>query len=157
LIHAGAGGVGSTAIQLTKALGARVLTTCSSQNADLAQSLGADVVIDYKSLDYEKVVLEKTGGTGVNLVLDTIGGNTLERGPYMSKHSGRNVTIVDIPKPQSLLEAWGRNITIHFIFVAPRRDKLDTRRDMIDRGQIKPVVDSVMPLSQVAQTHRLLE
>ncbi len=157
LIHAGAGGVGSVAIQLAKAMGAYIFTTCSSQNADFVKSLGADRVIDYKSEDYVEVIRQQTNRTGVDLVLDTIGGNTIQQSPQVIKPFGRLVTIVDITKPQSLLEAWEKNVTIHFVFTPQYRTKLDYLRHLIEQNQIKPVIDSVMPLGQIAQAHRHLE
>ena len=157
LIHAGAGGVGSVAIQLAKAMGAYVFTTCSSQNVDFVKSLGADQVIDYKSEDYVEIIQQQTNRTGVDLVLDTIGGDTIQQSPQVIKPFGRLVTIVDITKPQSLLEAWGKNVTIHFVFTPQYRTKLDYLRHLIEQNQIKPVIDSVMPLSQIAQAHRHLE
>src|SRR5688572_20804134 len=81
LIHAGAGGVGSIAIQLAKAIGANVFTTCSRQNVDFVRSLGADYVIDCRSEDYVEVVRRETSGKGVDFVFDTIGGDTIERSP----------------------------------------------------------------------------
>ena len=71
LIHAGAGGVGSIAIQLAKHLGATVATTASAANADFVRELGADIVIDYRSQDFEQLL------SGYDLVLDSLGGETL--------------------------------------------------------------------------------
>lgn len=157
LIHAGAGGIGSFAIQLAKAMGAYVFTTSSARNADLPKSLGADRVIDYRSEDYVEVINRETGGEGVDLVLDTIGGKTIERSAFVLKQFGRVSTIVDIPDPQSLLEMWGRNASVNFIFTPIYRSKLETIRSLVERGLIRPVIDSVMPLSQVAEAHRRLE
>lgn len=157
LIHAGAGGVGSIAIQLAKAIGAYVFTTCSRQNADFVRSLGADRIIDYKSEDYVEVIGRETSGKGVEFVFDTIGGDTIERSPRVLSEFGRLATIVDIPKPQTLLEHWGRNTTIHFVFTQQNRAKLDALRDLIERGQIKALVDSIMPLGEVAKAHERVE
>jgi NADPH:quinone reductase-like Zn-dependent oxidoreductase len=157
LIHAGAGGVGSIAIQLAKAIGAYVFTTCSRHNADFVRSLGADYVIDYKSEDYVEVIGRATSGKGVNFVFDTIGGDTIERSPRVMSEFGRLATIVDIPKPQTLLEHWGRNTTVHFIFTQQNRAKLDALRVLIERGQVKALVDSVMPLGEVAEAHERVE
>ena len=79
LIHAGAGGIGSAAIQLAKALGARVIATCGSpQKAQFCRDLGADIAIDYRVEDFAEVVLDETEGRGVEVVLDTVGGDVTE-------------------------------------------------------------------------------
>lgn len=157
LVHAGAGGVGSIAIQLAKAIGAYVFSTCSKQNADFVRSLGADYVIDYRSEDYVEVVGRETSGKGVDFVLDTIGGDTIERSPLVMSKFGRLATIVDISKPQSLLEHWERNTTVHFIFSQQNRAKLDAFRELVERGQIKPLIDSIVPLGDVAKAHERVE
>lgn len=157
LIHAGAGGVGSIAIQLAKAIGAYVFTTCSKQNADFVGNLGADCVIDYKSDDYVEVINRETSGRGVDFVFDTIGGDTIERSPLLMSEFGRLATIVDIPQPQPLLAHWGKNTTIYFIFTQQNRAKLDGLRTLIERGEVKPLVDSVIPLSEVAKAHERVE
>lgn len=157
LIHAGAGRVGSIAIQLAKAVGAYVFTTCSKQNADFVRSLGADCVIDYKSEDYVEVINRETSDKGVDFVFDTIGGDTIERSSLVVREFGRLATIVDISQPQSLLAHWEKNTTIHFIFMQQNRAKLDAVRLLIERGQVKPLIDSVMPLSEVAKAHERVE
>jgi NADPH2:quinone reductase len=157
LIHAGAGGVGSVAIQLAKTIGAYVFTTCSKQNAGFVRSLGADCIIDYRSEDYVEVIRRETAGQGVDFVFDTIGGDTIERSPLVMSEFGRLATIVDISQPQSLLEHWGKNTTIYFIFTQQNRGKLDALRMLIERGQVKPLIDAVMPLSEVATAHERVE
>src|SRR5690606_29907741 len=81
LVHGGAGGVGHVAIQLAKALGAKVYTTVREANFEFVRSLGADVTIDYKKVDYVDAIMRETGGRGVDVVFDTIGGNTMSRSP----------------------------------------------------------------------------
>ncbi len=157
LIHAGAGGVGSIAIQLAKVMGAYVFATCSSKNRDLVKELGADWVIDYRNQDYAAVVCQETGGLGVDLVLDTIGGETIQRSPEIIRPFGRLVSIVDIATPLSLLEAWGKNLTIHFVFTPQYRTKLDALTKLIERAQLRPVIDSIISWDQVIQAHQRLE
>jgi NADPH:quinone reductase len=157
LIHAGAGGVGSIAIQLAKAIGAYVYTTCSKQNAEFVTGLGADYIIDYKSEDYVEVIDRETRSKGVDFVFDTIGGDTIERSPLVMSEFGRLATIVDIVRPQSLLKHWGKNATIHFIFTQQYKAKLDALRVLIERKQVKPLIDSVVPLSEVAKAHARVE
>jgi NADPH2:quinone reductase len=96
LIHGGAGGVGTVAIQLAKAMGARVVTTARHSNHALVQSLGADEVIDYTSDDYVLAVADLTHGQGVNVVFDSIGGDTLTRSAIALADAGRVVSIVAI-------------------------------------------------------------
>lgn len=157
LIHAGAGGVGSIAIQLAKAMGAYVFATCSERNIDLPKSLGADRVIDYQKEDYAAVIRKETDGAGVDLVLDSIGGDTIERSFTVLRPFGRLVSIVDIPQPQNLLEGWDKNATLHFVFATQYGAKLDRLRELIERGQIRPVIDSVLPLTEVAKAHERLQ
>lgn len=125
LVHGGAGGVGHVAIQMAKAMGARVFTTVRETNVEFARSLGADTVIDYEKEDYVDVILRETAGHGVDVVFDTIGGNTLSRSPDALAQLGRIVTIVDIAQPQNLVQAWGKNASIHFVFTRQNRGKLD--------------------------------
>jgi NADPH2:quinone reductase len=87
LIHGGAGGVGHVAIQLAKAIGARVFTTVREANVEFARSMGADVIIDYEKQDYVDVINRETDGRGVDVVFDTIGGNTLPAVPTPSLNS----------------------------------------------------------------------
>ncbi|WP_347566206.1 zinc-binding dehydrogenase [Scytonema sp. UIC 10036] len=157
LIHAGAGGVGSIAVQLAKAMGAYVITTCSSKNRDFVRELGADRAIDYKNEDYVKVVLQETDGLGVDLVLDAIGGETIQNSLEIIRPFGRLVSIVDIATPQSLIKAWGKNLTIHFVLAPQYRAKLDALTKLIDRTQLRPAIDSILPWDRVVQAHQRLE
>ena len=157
LIHAGAGGVGSFAIQLAKAMGAYVFTTCIARNHDLVKKLGADLIIDYQTEDYLAVIKRETQGKGVDLVLDTVGGNTIQQGLEIIRPYGRLVSIVDVATPQSLLAAWDKNLTVHFVFTSQESHKLNLLRQLIERQQLFPIIDSVMPLSEVAKAHQRLE
>ena len=157
LIHAGAGGVGSFAIQLAKAMGAYVFTTCSAKNHALVRKLGADRIINYQTEDYTAVIKHETQGKGIDIVLDTIGGKTLQKSLQIICPYGRLVTIVDLATPQSLLAAWAKNITVHFIFTSQKRSKLDSLRKLIERKQLYPVIDRVLPLAKIANAHQLLE
>ncbi len=103
LVHGGAGGVGHVAIQLAKAMGARVFTTVREVNFEFARQMGADVLIDYQKQDYVEAILRETGGRGVDVVFDSIGGDTLSRSPEVLAQLGRVVSIVDLAQPQNLL------------------------------------------------------
>jgi NADPH:quinone reductase-like Zn-dependent oxidoreductase len=157
LIHGGTGGVGTIAIQIAKAIGARVITTAKAGDHEFVRSLGADAAIDYTSADYVDAVAELTRGKGVNVVFDTIGGDTLTRSPLTLADSGRVVSIVDIAQPQNLIEAWGRNAAYHFVFTRQNRGKLDALTTLVERSLVKPVIGATLPLARMGEAHELLE
>ncbi|CEL28952.1 zinc-dependent alcohol dehydrogenase family protein [Pseudomonas sp. A1230] len=157
LIHGGAGGVGHVAIQLAKAIGAKVFTTVREANSEFARSMGADVVIDYEKEDYVEAILRETAGRGVDVVFDTIGGNTLSRSPDALAQLGRVVSIVDISMPQNLVQAWGKNASYHFVFTRQNRGKLDELSALIERGQLRPHVGAVYSLADIPLAHARLE
>lgn len=157
LIHGGAGGVGHVAIQLAKAIGARVFTTAREANAEFVRRLGADVVIDYTKEDYVEAVIRETGGRGVDVVFDTIGGDTLSRSPDALAQLGRVVSIVDTAQPQNIIQAWGKNASYHFIFTRQNRGKLDELSALIARGQLRPHVGAVYSLADIPIAHTRLE
>lgn len=157
LIHGGAGGVGHVAIQLAKAIGAKVFTTVSEANFEFARSMGADVLIDYKKDDYVDAILRETEGRGVDVVFDTIGGDTLSRSPDALAQLGRVVSIVDIAQPQNLVAAWGKNASYHFIFTRQNRGKLDELSTLVERGQLRPHIGAVYSLADLALAHARLE
>ncbi|MEV8414368.1 zinc-binding dehydrogenase [Streptomyces niveus] len=154
LVHGGAGGVGSVAVQLASALGAEVVTTARARDHEFVTGLGADHVIDFSAGDY---VPQVRALGGVDVVLDTVGGDTLSRSPEFLADRGRVVSIVDIADPQNLLAAWGVNATYHFVFVSPGRAKLDALGRLVDQGKLRPVIGAVLPLADVARAHTLLE
>ncbi|MCH4550188.1 zinc-dependent alcohol dehydrogenase family protein [Rhizobium changzhiense] len=157
LIHGGAGGVGHVAIQLAKAIGAKVFTTVREDNFEFARSVGADVVIDYRKEDYVSVIMRETSGRGVDVVFDTLGGDTLSRSPDALAQLGRVVTIVDIAQPQNLIEAWGKNASFHFVFTRQNRGKLDELSMLVERGQLRPHVGAVYSLADIPLAHARLE
>lgn len=155
LIHGGTGGVGSLAIQIAKAAGAYVYTTCSGSNADFARKLGADRVIDYKTEDFVEIIQKETQSVGVDVAFDAFGGDLFSRSIQVVKPHGRIVGVVSTTG--DLNGAFYKNITIHFLFLQRARYKLDALRNLIERGLVKPVVDSVMPITQIADAHSRLE
>ncbi len=154
LVHGGAGGVGSVAVQIAKALGAEVVTTARARDHEFVTGLGADTAIDFSTGDYAPRVRAMGG---VDVVLDTVGGDTLTRSPEILADRGRVVSIVDSSEPQNLLAAWGVNATYHFVFVSPGRTKLEALGRLVDRGEIRPVIGAVLSLADIAQAHTLLE
>ncbi|MBY3442447.1 zinc-dependent alcohol dehydrogenase family protein [Rhizobium laguerreae] len=157
LIHGGAGGVGTIAVQVAKAIGARVITTALARDHDFVRSLGADEAIDFTAEDYVEAVGLLTGGEGVNVIFDTIGGDTLTRSPLALADAGRVVSLVDIAQPQNLIEAWGKNAAYHFVFTRQNRGKLDALTDLVERGVVKPAIGATLPLARIGEAHELLE
>jgi NADPH2:quinone reductase len=154
LVH-GAGGVGSLAIQIAKAAGARVFVNCSDYMVGLAEKLGAYRAISYKSEDFSEIIESETGGAGVDLVFDTVGGDYLSKSISVTAPFGRMVGIVS-DSQGSMSAAFRKNITVHYMFLERARYKLKALKKLIEREQLNPVVDSVLPLAQVAQAHRRL-
>lgn len=157
LIHGGAGGVGIPTIQLAKALGATVYTTARTVHHEILKGFGADFTIDYEKENYIDAILELTDNKGVDVVIDTLGGNTLSDSGKILNQMGKVVTLVDIEKPQNLIHAWGKNATYHFVFTRQSRNKLDELTKLIESGMLKPVLGKVYPLSEIGKAHSLLE
>ncbi|WLH16731.1 zinc-dependent alcohol dehydrogenase family protein [Pseudomonas simiae] len=157
LIHGGAGGVGHVAIQLAKAIGAKVFTTVREANAEFVKRMGADVIIDYEKEDYVDAIMWETAGRGVDVVFDTLGGNTLSRSPDALAQMGRVVSIVDISQPQNLVQAWGKNASYHFVFTRQNRGKLDELSSLVVQGQLRPHVGAVYALADIGLAHARLE
>ncbi|WOH19776.1 NADP-dependent oxidoreductase [Paenarthrobacter sp. GOM3] len=166
LIHAGAGGVGSIAIQLAKYLGATVATTVSAGNKDFVRDLGADVVIDYRSEDFADVL------QGYDLVLDSLGGENLERSLKVLKPGGRAIGIAGPPDSgfarqlgasaflrgaMTVLSAGIRRkarrlgVTYQFLFMRADGGQLREIAALVDAGVIKPVVGRVVPFDETSE------
>jgi NADPH:quinone reductase-like Zn-dependent oxidoreductase len=141
LIHAGAGGVGTFAIQLAKLRGAFVYTTCSTRNLDLLQSLGADTVIDYTQEDFSKL-------RDIDVVFDTVGGETQEKSWQVLKRGGRLVSIINPPNVETAAK---HGVTPLFCFVQPNAVQLTELTNLIDAGKITIIIDSVFTLKDIAQ------
>ena len=157
LVHGGAGGVGIPTIQIAKAMGATVFTTARKVHHKFLREIGADYVIDYEKENYLAVIDRLTDGKGVDTIIDTIGGKTLSESGKALKQMGNVVTIVDISEPQNLIEAWGKNATYHFVFTRQNRNKLDELTKLVETNKLKPVLDSIFPLSEIGKAHNLLE
>lgn len=157
LIHGGAGGVGIPTIQIAKAMGATVYTTARTVHHEFLKGLGADHVIDYEKENYIDAILKLTDNNGVDVVIDTLGGDTLSDSGKVLSQMGQVVTLVDIEKPQNLIHAWGKNATYHFVFTRQSRNKLEELTKLIEAGKLKPVLNKVFPLSEIGRAHSLLE
>jgi NADPH:quinone reductase-like Zn-dependent oxidoreductase len=142
LIHGGSGGVGHFAIQIAKARGAKVLATASSANQDFLKQMGADVAIDYTKTKFEDIAKE------VDVVLDSVGEDTLERSYAAVKKGGIIVSIVDEPK-QARLDARGiRGVTLR---CTPKADVLEELAKLMEAKKLTPVVSQTFPLTEVAK------
>ncbi|MBT8369168.1 MAG: zinc-binding dehydrogenase [Deltaproteobacteria bacterium] len=158
LIHAGAGGVGSLAIQLAKWKGLTVFTTASQpQHIEMARQFGADHVINYKEADFVEAVHQQTNGDGVDVVFDTVGGDVFGRNFEALKVHGRAVCIVEREAPYPLLGAWFKNATIHTLFMERNRERLDQLAKLVREGRLKPVVETTLPLTDAARAHEMVE
>lgn len=157
LIHGGAGGVGIPTIQIAKAMGATVYTTARKVHHQFLIELGADYVIDYENENYITAIQQLTNNKGVDVIIDTIGGNTLSDSGKILSQLGQVVTLVDIEKPQNLIEAWGKNATYHFVFTRQNRNKMDELTKLVENNKLKPILNKVFPLSEIGKAHSLLE
>ncbi|MCU7616286.1 zinc-dependent alcohol dehydrogenase family protein [Chryseobacterium sp. PBS4-4] len=157
LIHGGAGGVGIPTIQIAKAMGAIVYTTARKVHHKFLTELGADFVIDYENENYLDVIMQLTNNKGVDVIIDTLGGNTLSESGKILSQMGQVVTLVDIDKPQNLIEAWGKNATYHFVFTRQNRNKMDELTKLVENKKLKPVVNKVFSLEDIGKAHSLLE
>lgn len=148
LIHGGSGGVGSFAVQIAKARGAKVIATASTANQDLLKQLGADVAIDYTKTKFEDVAKD------VDVVFDAVGRDTLARTYPIVKKGGIITTIVARPDPAQLEKYGirGTSIASH-----PDGNELGEITKLIEAGKIKPIVSQVMPLSDAVKASEQAE
>jgi NADPH:quinone reductase-like Zn-dependent oxidoreductase len=143
LIHGAAGGVGVFATQLARWKGARVIVTSSARDADFVRELGADEVFDYATTRFEEVVHD------VDIVFDTVGGETLARSWRVVKPGGLLVSVVSPLSGQPVRQ----DIRYVYFIVEPSGAQLREIGALIDAGQIHPVVDQVFPLAQARQAY----
>jgi NADPH:quinone reductase-like Zn-dependent oxidoreductase len=142
LIHGAAGGVGSFAVQLAHWRGARVVATAAPKDAALVRGLGADEVIDYTTERFEDVAHD------VDVVLDTVGGETLERSWRIVRRGGVIVTTVGESSDELVPKFGVRGV---FFIVEPARQELIEIGDLIDQGAVRPVVTDVYPLAHAQE------
>jgi NADPH:quinone reductase-like Zn-dependent oxidoreductase len=168
MVHAGASGVGTAAIQICRAIGARIVVTCSSGKVDACRKLGADVVVDYTTEDFVAVVHEATGAQGVDVVLDVIGGDYVERNVAALAVKGRIIQVgvmagKPIPFNVAVLLAKRATITGTVLRARPLEEKIAiTQRfaaemlPLFDRGALTPVIDSRYTLTDIAAAHTFM-
>lgn len=172
LIHAGSGGVGTFAIQLAKHLGATVATTTSTANVDLVKNLGADVVIDYKRSDFEKLL------SGYDVVLNSLGKDTLEKSVSVMKPGGKLISISGPPDAKFakangstwLLQqavrllsfgirkkAKRQGVSYSFLFMRANGEQLSKISALLEAGAIRPVIDRVFPFEETNEALAYVE
>lgn len=144
LIHGAAGGVGHFAVQFAKVKGARVIATASKRNHDFLRSLGADEVIDYTATKFEDVVRD------VDVVLDTITGETQDRSWPVIKKGGIYVSVLQPPNQE---KAAAHGVRSAHVFVQPNVSELDEIARLVDAGKVKPYVEKVFPLQDARAAH----
>lgn len=171
-VQAGSGGVGTFAIQLAKHLGATVATTTGAANAELVKSLGADVVIDYKTQDFEQVL------SGYDLVLNSQDAKTLAKSLNVLKPGGKLISISgppDLPFAKSLRlnlflrfvmrmlsrgilkKSKSRGVDYSFLFMRAEGQQLGEISKLIESGVIRPVIDKVFPFARTADALAYVE
>ena len=155
LIHGGAGGVGSFAIQIARAAGARVLASAGPDNQQTLKDLGADVTIDYTRQDVSEVALEDTGGYGVDAVFDTVGGEIVVNSIPATRPFGQLATIMGAQG--DLTPLYVNNQTLHGVLLMRESQRLDEMSLLVERGQMKPLVEEVLDLREVRKAHERLD
>jgi len=170
LVHGGSSGIGTTAIQMAKAFGAKVFATAgSAEKCKACEDLGADRAIDYKQEDFVAVVRKETDGRGVDVVLDMVGGDYIPRSLEILATEGRHVSIAFLQ---------GSKVTLNFFPVMTKRLTLtgSTLRPrsvaqkgaiaaslrekvwpLVAEGRIRPVIHARFPLAEASEAHALME
>lgn len=170
LVHGGTSGIGTIAIQIAKALGATVFATAGGpEKAAACAALGADHAIDYKSQDFVSVVKAATGGRGVDVVLDMVGGDYLPRNIDCLAVDGRHVTIAFLRGPKTelnLIPVMMKRLTLTGSTLRSRSvaQKAALAKavvthvwPLVTAGKVRPVIAATFPLDRAADAHRLME
>jgi len=150
LIHAGAGGVGTFAIQLAKNVGAYVAATAGKHNVEFLKSLGADEVIDYKKQDFEKVLTE------FDFVLDSLGGENQEKSFTVLKEGGKLASIVSEPNQE---KAKQKNIKSGNVWLVPNGQQLEKIANLLGQNKLRVIIGHKFPFSEegIKEAHALSE
>ena len=168
MVHAGASGVGTAGIQIAKAIGARIIVTCSAGKVQSCKDLGADVVVDYTSQDFVEEVQRATNGAGVDVILDVIGGDYVERNVASLAVKGHIIQVgvmagKPLPFNVGLLLGKRASITGTVLRARPLDEKIAiTQRfvsemlPLFDTGVLKPVIDSSYPIADIAKGHEYM-
>ena len=168
LVHAGAGGVGHVAVQIAKHLGGLVHTTVSSEaKAQIANTLGADAVINYTEHTVEDYVGRHTEGRGYDVVFDTVGGANLDAS-FQAARFGGTVVNIAARSTHDLSPMHARSLTLHVVFLVGQvanpanrhniRPRLEKLRALVEQGELTPIIDpQQFKVSDVAKAHAHLE
>jgi len=170
LIHGGSSGIGTTAIQIATKLGARVITTAGNEEKCRAcTELGAERVVNYKDEDFVEAAKDFTGGKGINVVLDMVGGDYINRNIKVLAQDGRLVNIAFLQGSKAeinLMPVMLKRLTLTGSTLRARpvevkagiaKELLETVWPLIAKGDVKPVMHSVFPLEKAAEAHKLME
>jgi putative PIG3 family NAD(P)H quinone oxidoreductase len=169
LVHGGGSGIGTFAIQLGKALGARVIATARESKHDRLRALGADLLVDYSTTDFVQATMDFTGGRGADVVLDIIGAKYLDRNIEVLAEDGHiaNIAAQGGSKGELNFGALMRkrgSISATGLRSRPLAGKAKIVRGvtaqvwpLLDAGTIKPVIDRTLPMAEAAEAHRLME
>jgi len=170
LVHGGTSGIGTTAIMLAKAFGAKVVTTAgSAQKCEAAKKLGADVAVNYKTEDFVAITKQATGGAGANLVVDIVGGDYIDRNydaaaelatiAQVSFTSGPKATVNFAKLMQKRLRHTGSTLRPRTVAekAAIARGLEQKVWPLLAAGKVKPVIDSTFPLEQAGAAHARME
>jgi len=170
LVHGGSGGIGTTAIQLGRAFGARVFTSAGSpEKCKVCESLGAEKAIDHRREDFVAVVRERTGGRGVDVILDILGGDALSRNLDCLAVDGRLVQIALLQGARAevnLAPILQRRLVVTGSTLRPRSVEEKgaiawalhgSVWPMLEHGTVRPVIHATFPLARAAEAHRVVE
>lgn len=169
LVHAGASGVGTASIQIAKAMGARIAVTASAGKHHVCEALGADLVIDYASEDFVEAVKSATGGAGVDVVLDVVGGDYLPRNVSCLRTNGRIIqvgTMAGAPVPFNPAGLMLKRAALigTTLRARPIEEKIAVTRQFaaemlphVAAGAMAPVIDSRFPLADAPAAHERME
>ena len=170
LVHGGASGIGTTAIQLIKQYGCSVFTTVGSdEKAEVCRQLGADVAINYRQQDYVAVLQEETAGHGVDVILDMVGGDYLQRNIALAAADGRIVNIAYLHGSKvelNMLPLMLKRLTLTGSTLRAREPAFkaaltaSVREKVwpwVEQGAVKPLIHTTLPAAEAAQAHRIME
>jgi NADPH:quinone reductase-like Zn-dependent oxidoreductase len=160
LILAAGSGVGTAAIQIAKMVGCRVFATASTEDKlARAKALGADFLINYSKEEFDKRIRELTDKRGVDVVVDYVGADTWVRSLRSARRGGRVLTCgatTGFAPQTDLRQIFFRQVQVYGSTMGSHREFLDVMK-CVFRGQLKPVIDRVLPLAEVRKGHELIE
>ncbi len=170
LVHGGSSGIGTTAIQLARALGARVFATAgSAAKCQACVGLGAEIAVNYREQDWDAALRDATGGRGVDVILDMVGGDYVARNLTLLAVEGRLVQIAFLASSKvelDLMQVMRRRLTITGSTLRPRTPAekgsiaaaLESRVwPLLAAGTVRPVIHATFPLARAADAHRMME